>query len=120
MARNLKTGVAAATAIALLLPLTALWAQTSEPAVPAQPAPPKLDPRACSDRDRLARGDVVENDGPAPQSQELLSDKLARTDGVICPPLGLDPHIRAPAPRTGSDMPVITPPASPGGAPPPK
>jgi hypothetical protein len=90
-------------------------AQTPEPAVPAQPAPPKLDPKACTDRERLAQGDTVETDGAAP-AQQSPSDQLARTGGVICPPPGLDPHIRAPAPHTGSDMPVIKPPAAGGDA----
>lgn len=84
-----------------------------EPEVPAQPRAPKLDPKACNDRDRLKQGDTVETDGHAPRSEEPLSDKLARTGSVICPPPGLDPHIRAPAPHTGSDMPVIPPPAGP-------
>jgi len=84
-------------------------AQTADPAVPTEPAPPKLDSRACADRDRLARGDTVETDGRG-APQEAPSDTLAQTDGVICPPPGLDPHIRAPAPATGSDMPVIRPP----------
>ena len=88
-------------------------AQAPEPAVPTQPAAPQLDPRACTDRDRLRQGDTV---GTAP-AKDNLTDTLARTDGVICPPLGLDPHIRAPAPRTDSDMPVITPPVTPGDAP---
>lgn len=81
--------------------------------MPAQPQAPTLDPKACSDRDRLKQGDTVETVGRAPMPEEPLSDKLARTEGVICPPAGLDPHIRAPAPRTGSEMPVIPPPASP-------
>jgi hypothetical protein len=48
---------------------------------------------------------------------EPLSDKLARSDGVLCPPTGVDPEIRAPTPETGSNMPVIPPPGSPGGDP---
>ena len=90
--------------------------QTKEPAVPSQPAAPKLDPKACTDRDRLTTGDVHENEGSAPR-EEHLSDKLARTDGVICPPAGLDPQIRSPAPGGGGNMPVIPPPGSPGGDP---
>jgi hypothetical protein len=82
-----------------------------EPAVPAQSQAPKLDPKACSGRDRLKQGDIVETDGRA-RTEEPLSDKLARTETVICPPPGLGPHIRAPAPHTGSDMPVIEPSAS--------
>lgn len=50
------------------------------------------------------------------QSREPLADKLAESDGVICPPAGVDPEIRAPAPDVGT-MPVIPPPGSPGGDP---
>jgi hypothetical protein len=117
MPRISKTGVAVAITLTLLLAPISSLAQSPEPAVPAQPEAPKLDPKACTDRDRLKYGDTVGSATP----QENLSDKLARTDGVICPPPGLDPDIRAPAPRTGSDMPVIEPPASPEGrAQPPK
>lgn len=49
---------------------------------------------------------------------EQLSDKLARSDGVLCPPGNVDPDIRAPTPDTGAGkMPVIPPPGSPGGDP---
>lgn len=54
--------------------------------------------------------------GPKTQSEttgENLSDRLARTEGVICPP-NTDPHIRAPTPDAGK-TPVIPPPGSPGG-----
>lgn len=44
---------------------------------------------------------------------ESLSDKLARNEGVLCPP-NVDPDIKAPTPETGK-MPVIPPPGSPGG-----
>lgn len=90
--------------------------QPKEPDVPSQPAPPRLDPKACADRDQLTTGDAHESEGRAPRDEEHLSDKLARTDGVICPPVGLDPDIRAPAPN-GGNMPVIPPPGSPGGDP---
>jgi hypothetical protein len=45
-----------------------------------------------------------------------LSDKLAEGHGVLCPPAGVDPEIRAPTPDVGK-MPVIPPPGSPGGDP---
>lgn len=48
------------------------------------------------------------------QANEALGDKLARSDGVLCPPAGVDPEIRAPTPDTGN-TPVIPPPGSPGG-----
>ncbi len=99
--------IAAALLCAISVP--ALAQRLNEPAVPAQPQAPKLDSKACSDRDRLKRGDTVETEGHAPRPEEPLTDRLARTDSVICPPPGLDPHIRAPAPHVGSDMPVIEP-----------
>jgi len=48
------------------------------------------------------------------QPREDLSDRLARSDGTICPPAAVDPEIHLPAPETGK-MPVIPPPGSPGG-----
>ena len=50
------------------------------------------------------------------QSQEPLSDKLARSDGVLCPPANSNPDIRVPVPESGN-TPVIPPPGSPGGNP---
>jgi hypothetical protein len=43
-----------------------------------------------------------------------LSDRLAAGNGVLCPPSGVDPEIRAPTPDAGK-TPVIPPPGSPGG-----
>ena len=45
-----------------------------------------------------------------------LSDKLAKSGGVICPPHNVDPAMKAPTPQGGT-MPVIPPPGSPGGNP---
>ena len=50
------------------------------------------------------------------QSREPLGDRLAKSDGVLCPPAGVDPEMRAPAPEVGK-TPVIPPPGSPGGDP---
>ena len=50
------------------------------------------------------------------QRPEPLGDKLARSDGVLCPPAGVDPEMHAPAPDAGK-TPVIPPPGSPGGDP---
>ena len=50
------------------------------------------------------------------QAAEPLSDRLAKSDGVLCPPPGVDPEIRAPTPDAGN-TPVIRPPGSPGGNP---
>jgi hypothetical protein len=65
-----------------------------------------------------ARGTIVPETttGQARQPSEPLSDKLAKSDGVLCPPQGIDPEIRAPTPDAGN-TPVIPPPGSPGGNP---
>jgi hypothetical protein len=54
--------------------------------------------------------------GTTGQAREPLADKLARSGGVLCPPPGVDPEIRAPTPGAGN-TPVIPPPGSPGGNP---
>jgi hypothetical protein len=50
------------------------------------------------------------------EAREPLGDRLARSDGVLCPPAGVDPQMHAPTPDTGN-TPVIPPPGSPGGNP---
>jgi len=98
-------------AVAALVLMTPAFSQS--PAGP-QGAPQKMDPKACSDRERLPSDDTHETTGAAPR--DTLSDKLARTDGVICPPSDIDPDVQRPAPGGGA-MPVIPPPGSPGGDP---
>jgi hypothetical protein len=70
-------------------------------------APMKPDPQ---------RGIIVPEGTTTGQASEPLGDRLARSDGVLCPPSGVDPEIRAPTPDVGN-MPVIPPPGSPGGDP---
>jgi len=76
-------------------------------------------PMACAPGERMQPG---EHDGGQPGAKlpgrpettgENLSDRLARNNGVICPP-SVDPHIKAPTPEVGK-MPVIPPPGTPGG-----
>ena len=85
------------------------WAQN-------RPAPQTLDPKACSDEQRL----LLPNNGTAPRSpgspNQSLSEKLEQTEGVLCPPAGVDPDIGL-APPGGGKTPVIPPPGSPGGDP---
>ena len=50
------------------------------------------------------------------ESGRSLSDQLAQSKGVICPPAGVDPQMRHPPPEGGA-MKVIPPPGSPGGNP---
>jgi hypothetical protein len=83
---------------------------------PGQNQPAQIDPKGCAPGERLQSG-IVQADEKTPQGTigEALSDKLARTDGVLCPP-NVDPEIRAPTPE-GGKTPVIPPPGSPGGDP---
>jgi hypothetical protein len=98
-------------AAALLLAAPAL-AQTS--------AAPR-DPKACAPgaESRLKVPDTPTPSGPKTPnttgSGGSLSDTLAQSDGVLCPP-NIDPEIHAPTPDVGK-MPVIPPPGSPGGNP---
>lgn len=97
---------------AILAGVVAALAQDRAPE-PPQPRPPAVDPKACAPGDRLKPGE--QNPSAPSTTGESLSDKLARTDGVICPP-NVDPDIRVPAP-SGGTMPVIPPPGAPGGDP---
>ena len=85
---------------------------------PAQTAPPSPTRAAnCAPMQQAPRPGVVVPEGTTTgQRTEPLGDKLARSDGVLCPPAGVDPEMHAPAPDAGN-MPVIPPPGSPGGDP---
>jgi hypothetical protein len=85
---------------------------------PAQAASPSPDrATGCAPTQTTPRGNVTtEGQVTTGQSQEPLGDKLAKSDGVLCPPSGVDPAMRAPAPNEGN-TPVIPPPGSPGGDP---
>lgn len=75
--------------------------QRSSQCAPAQPAQP---------HSNTAPGETTG------QAREPLGDRLAESNGVLCPPEGVDPAMRAPAPDVGK-TPVIPPPGSPGGDP---
>jgi hypothetical protein len=62
------------------------------------------------------RGTIAPEGSTTGQGSEPLGDKLAKSEGVLCPPAGVDPEIHAPTPSTG-DTSVIPPPGSPGGNP---
>lgn len=85
---------------------------------PPQTAPPSPERASnCIPTQPMPQQGTVAPEGTTTgQRAEPLSDKLARSDGVLCPPAGIDPEIRAPTPETGN-MPVIKPPGSPGGDP---
>jgi hypothetical protein len=83
----------------------------------AQTAPP-MPSRAggCAPMQRAPQHGAWPEGTTTGQSSEPLGDKLAKSDGVLCPPAGVDPEIRAPTPD-GGNTPVIPPPGSPGGDP---
>jgi len=91
------------------------------PPSPRNPPPPtatRPDPRPCEPllevepRDPSLKRPPTTGAAPAPS----LSDRLAKGEGVLCPPKGVDPEIVAPTPEVGR-MPVIPPPGTPGGDP---
>ena len=88
------------------------------PATPPQATAPPSPQRAadCTPQDRPNRATAPDGTTTG-QSREPLGDKLAKTDGVLCPPSGVDPEMHAPAPDAGGNTPVIPPPGSPGGDP---
>ncbi len=85
---------------------------------PAQSAPPS--PARAANCEPMQQAPYSGTAAPerttTGQRTEPLGDKLARSDGVLCPPAGVDPDMRAPAPDIGN-TPVIPPPGSPGGDP---
>lgn len=76
-----------------------------------------LDPPARSGGSNFKEGCSSAPAGPTPSDETAnLSDQLAQSNGVICPPAGVDPKMAAP-PRQGGATPVIPPPGAPGGDP---
>jgi len=98
-----------------LLPALALAQAPPQNQVPVAPKSEQLDSKACAHSDtqttvgKGAEGVDAQRDGTG-----NLSDRLAKSGGVICPPEHVDPEIKQPTPPGGA-MPVIPPPGSPGG-----
>ena len=89
------------------------------PATPLQQTAPPAPQRSanCAPTEHSTGSTIAPDGTTTGRSKEPLGDKLAKSDGVLCPPAGVDPEMRAPAPETGSNTPVIPPPGSPGGDP---
>lgn len=102
-------------AVSLLLPAVAIAQAPPQSKAPVAPKVDQLDPNACAPSDthttvgKGGEAEIQRQDGKG-----NLSDKLARSGGVICPPEHIDPEIKQPTPPGGS-MPVIPPPGSRGG-----
>jgi len=96
-----------------LLPTLAAAQAPPQSKAPGTPEKDVHDPQAC------AQGDVTTGQGDhdvRTPPNKTLSDRLAQSKGVICPPEHVDPQINKPAPGGGA-MPVIPPPGPPGGNP---
>lgn len=113
MARDLRLTCLALLA-ATLAPAAALSQAPPVDKAPVAPKAERLDPSNCAPHDTQTQGKGGDSQAQRPDSN--LSDKLAKSDGVICPPPHADAEIRAPTPP-GGRMPVIPPPGSPGGDP---
>jgi hypothetical protein len=101
------------------LPLTLLLltgvahAQSTPPAqAPSPPAQTNPSNQAACPPDARPNSPTVGSG----QSGTNLSDQLANSNGVICPPAGVDPEMRKPAPG-GGRIQVVPPPGGPGGDP---
>jgi hypothetical protein len=105
-------------ALPMLLLLAAAVAQAPpQTKTPVAPKVEQLDPNACASPDTHGTVGKGEEDTPTHRQdgKDDLSERLARSGGVICPPEHIDPEIKQPTPPTGGAMPVIPPPGSPGG-----
>jgi hypothetical protein len=94
--------------IALIFALFTAGAAFAEQAGTPAPAPPAVNcpPGVNGDPPTIGGG----------RSTESLSEKLAESKGIICPPAGIDPEMQK-APPTGGAIRIIPPPGTPGGDP---
>jgi hypothetical protein len=111
-APNPEARMPRSSALALvLLMLGSAAAQAQSPAPPAQP------PGGPTPSNQAACPPGTGSNAPTVGSGQSgnLSDKLANSNGVICPPAGVDPQMHVAPPQEGGRMPVIPPPGTPGG-----
>jgi hypothetical protein len=103
-----------AAALVLAVPAFAQAPPVTKPPVEPKGEQGKVHP--CADTGAIM-GDGRDVDARPPREQDKsLSQKLAQSNGVICPPPTVDRGISKPTPPGGA-MPVIPPPGSPGGDP---
>jgi hypothetical protein len=105
-----STGVMTALSVSILAVVTA--SAQDRPSTQAPSNTPSRQQECTTDIDPTDRSKA----GTQGQGGENLSEKLSRSDGVICPPQTLDREIVTPPPG-GGKTPVIPPPGSPGGDP---
>lgn len=103
----------------VLMAVSGVASAQAPPATPLADTVPPTPPRSgsCAPMQPVPpRGTIAPEGITTGQSNEPLGDRLAKSNGVLCPPVGVDPEMRAPTPDTGN-TPVIPPPGSPGGDP---
>ena len=98
-------------AVALAPTLAAAQAPPASKSPSAAP-PAAAQSRDCANPSAATTGQRGDADVSKPDGSNL-SQKLALSNGVICPPKEVDPAMRAPTPP-GGRMPVIKPPGTPG------
>jgi len=112
-----KLTITAGCALAIMPMVSFAQAPPAPATPPAQTAPPNPDRATnCTPTEAVPREGTVAPRGSTTGRAESLGDRLAKSDGVLCPPPGIDQDMHAPAPQGGT-MPVIPPPGSPGGDP---
>jgi len=102
------------TVLPLLLPAVAVAQAPPSTKTPVAPKTEQVDPKCAESDNQTTLGKGGEIETKRQDGNENLSDKLARSGGVICPPEHVDPEIKHPTPPGGA-MRVIPPPGSPGG-----
>jgi hypothetical protein len=95
--------------VAMLVGLACVGAAAAQPAADRGP-PPEQRPACPPD----VKGEPPTVGGGG--GSYSLSDKLAESKGVICPPSGIDREMQV-APPSGGRLKVIPPPGTPGGDP---
>lgn len=117
---QMKTVLVLSCTLAALSPAVAVAQAPPSPATPpARTAPPNIErtnQNCAPTRAQPQDGSIAPRGSTTGQANEPLGDRLAKSDGVLCPPPGVDPEMHAPTPNTGT-MPVIPPPGGPGGDP---
>ena len=115
MDRDIRVLTLAALAATILTPVLAAAQAPPQTSTTVAPKTEQLDPKACAANSdthaTVGQGGDLQVNRP---DDKNLSQKLASSEGVICPPAHVDPEIKAPTPPGGA-MQVIPPPGSPGG-----
>jgi hypothetical protein len=111
---QMKRSILASCVLVALSGVTYAQVPTNPPAHDAAQSTPE-NRNGCVPTQTTPQGNIAPTTG---QSAAPLGDRLAKSDGVLCPPSNIDPQMHAPAPNAGAgNMPVIPPPGSPGGDP---